>query len=250
MTLLRRLIYALCTVTLSLGLGTSLAQLLQCLPLISNFVWSVPQTSCFDLDIPRFTWIGVSVFIDLCFLAIPFAILHGTRIQQHEKRVLFLVFAGNFLGTIVCIVSIYSAYETRSSLQYFDLAYTQTAFATTNDVEILFYTLGASLPVLSPFLVARWKPRERIVGTTTSRMPSWRVKGGSSIPASHMHVIPSTASGPKRGMTMLETCGEQDGMEQQYDQSYYSGSTLANHATEIRVQFDDSQPRERVGSIV
>ncbi|EWC46180.1 hypothetical protein DRE_04558 [Drechslerella stenobrocha 248] len=177
---LRRVLYVLMCITFALGVGISLCHLLQCMPLISNFDYSVAQDHCFNIDIPRFTWVAVSISIDLCILAIPWAIIRWSKIQPAEKRILLIVFSGNLMGTIVCVVSIYSVWCTRTSLSYYDLAYTQTAFAITNDVEILFYALGASLPVLSPFLLARFATRQEAQSTPTSRVPSWRVKGGST----------------------------------------------------------------------
>ncbi|KAF3318286.1 hypothetical protein TWF173_007711 [Orbilia oligospora] len=197
---LRRLIYALMVITFGLGLSISLCHLLQCTPLISNFDYTIKQEHCFNIDIPRFTWIAVSISIDLCILAIPWAIIHGTRIQAAEKRILLIVFSGNLLGTAVCVVSIYSVWNTRTSLAHYDLAYTQTAFAITNDVEIFFYALGASLPVLSPFLLSRFASKQELNGTASSRVPSWRVKGGSTI-GSPMHMI----APPRRSKSHLTT---------------------------------------------
>ncbi|KAJ6262375.1 hypothetical protein Dda_3183 [Drechslerella dactyloides] len=178
MQLLRRLLYVLMVITFALGVSISLCHMLQCSPLISNFIYKLKQDDCFDIDIPRFVWIGGSIFIDLCILAIPWAIIRGTRIQAAEKRILLIVFSGNLMGTLVCVEPM-EDFGADGFSPEFDLAYTQTAFAITNDVEILFYTLGASLPVLSPFLLSRFAVRQEVGATTTSRVPSWRVKGGS-----------------------------------------------------------------------
>ncbi|KAK6534564.1 hypothetical protein TWF281_005877 [Arthrobotrys megalospora] len=203
---LRRLIYVLMVVTFGLGLSISLCHLLQCTPLLSNFDYTIKQQHCFNIDIPRFTWIAVSISIDLCILAIPWAIIHGTRIQVAEKRILLIVFSGNLLGTAVCAVSIYSVWNTRTSLAYYDLAYTQTAFAITNDVEILFYALGASLPVLSPFLLSRFASKQELNGTASSRVPSWRVKGGSTVGSPIQAMMPP----PRRSKSYLTTLNDDD----------------------------------------
>ncbi|KAK6340818.1 hypothetical protein TWF696_009136 [Orbilia brochopaga] len=217
--LLRRLIYVLMCITFALGVAVSLCHLLQCSPLISNFDYRVKQEWCFNIDIPRFIWIGVSIFIDVCILAIPWAIIRVSRIQAAEKRVLLIVFSGNLMGTIVCIVSIYSVWRTRMPVSVSDIAYTQTAFAITNDVEILFYTLGASLPVLSPFLLSRFASRQDVKATTTSRVPSWRVKGGSTIGSPVLARLPATVQRPlKRQLTWADmTYTHDEGMTNNKD---------------------------------
>ncbi|EPS42696.1 hypothetical protein H072_3294 [Dactylellina haptotyla CBS 200.50] len=220
MLILRRLIYVLMCITFSLGLGISLCHLLQCTPVISNFDYTVKQQTCFNIDIPRFTWIAVSISIDICILAIPWAIIRGSKIQPSERRILLIVFSGNLLGTIVCIVSIYSVWSTRTSLAYYDLAYTQTAFAITNDVEILFYALGASLPVLSPFLLSRFATKQEGHHTTTSRVPSWRVKGGSTIGSP----IQPRMSQPKRSKSYLTTFNDAD-----FDDENMNNNTIHGH---------------------
>ncbi|KAF3906628.1 hypothetical protein ABW20_dc0109225 [Dactylellina cionopaga] len=242
MLLLRRLIYLLMCVIFSLGLGISLCQLLQCTPLISNFDYTVKQQHCFNIDTPRFTWIAVSISIDLCILAIPWAIIHGTRIQPAEKRILLIVFSGNLMGTMVCAVSIYSVWSTRTALAYYDLAYTQTAFAITNDVEILFYALGASLPVLSPFLLSRFASKQDANDTTTSRVPSWRVKGGSTIGSPAQPRIPQ----PKRSKSFLTTydAGEHEDDDINHEQDLdrddetSSDATLANRQSKASEDTD------------
>ncbi|RVD88256.1 uncharacterized protein DFL_002447 [Arthrobotrys flagrans] len=221
---LRRLIYVLMVITFGLGLSISLCHLLQCTPLLSNFDYTVRQEHCFNIDIPRFTWIGVSISIDLCILAIPWAIIHGTRIQAAEKRILLIVFSGNLLGTAVCAVSIYSVWNTRTSLAYYDLAYTQTAFAITNDVEIFFYVLGASLPVLSPFLLSRFAPTQDLNGTTSSRVPSWRVKGGSTV-GSPMQAM---AAPPIRSKSYLTTLND-DEIERDIERDIKNGKYGHEH---------------------
>ncbi|KAF3161874.1 hypothetical protein TWF751_011175 [Orbilia oligospora] len=227
---LRRLIYALMVITFGLGLSISLCHLLQCTPLISNFDYTIKQEHCFNIDIPRFTWIAVSISIDLCILAIPWAIIHGTRIQAAEKRILLIVFSGNLLGTAVCVVSIYSVWNTRTSLAHYDLAYTQTAFAITNDVEIFFYALGASLPVLSPFLLSRFASKQEINGTASSRVPSWRVKGGSTI-GSPIHMI----APPRRSKSHLTTLNDDDierDIEREIESSKYGYKVDVDHGDE------------------
>lgn len=211
-------------ITFGLGLSISLCHLLQCTPLLSNFDYTVRQEHCFNIDIPRFTWIGVSISIDLCILAIPWAIIHGTRIQAAEKRILLIVFSGNLLGTAVCAVSIYSVWNTRTSLAYYDLAYTQTAFAITNDVEIFFYVLGASLPVLSPFLLSRFAPTQDLNGTTSSRVPSWRVKGGSTV-GSPMQAM---AAPPIRSKSYLTTLND-DEIERDIERDIKNGKYGHEH---------------------
>ncbi|KAK6528885.1 hypothetical protein TWF694_004116 [Orbilia ellipsospora] len=256
MLILRRLIYVLMCITFSLGLSISLCHLLQCTPLISNFDATVKQQHCFNIDIPRFTWIGISISIDLCILAIPWVIIHRSKIQPSERRILMIVFSGNLMGTLVCAVSIYSVWSTRTSLSYYDLAYTQTAFAITNDVEILFYTLGASLPVLSPFLLSHFATKPALRGTPTSKVPSWRVKGGSTLGSP----IQPRISQPKRSRTYLTTyndadledninyCHEDD---HDHDDETSSDTTLANQPSKGS---DDTMaeeaPKERVEDIV
>ncbi|KAF3942163.1 hypothetical protein ABW19_dt0207781 [Dactylella cylindrospora] len=242
MMTLRRLIYILMTITLALGIGISLCHQLQCTPLASNFNYKVEQEHCFNIDIPRFTWIGVSIFIDLSILAIPWAIIRGTRIQPAEKRILLIVFSGNLLGTFVCLVSIYSVWSTRTSLAYYDMAYTQTGFAITNDFEILFYTLGASLPVLSPFLLSRFAAKHTAEATSTSQVPSWRVKGGSTLGSPIQPRMPE----PKKSKSFLTTLNDVD----EHDDETNSETTLTNQATEIHVQFEITQSREKIENLV
>ncbi|KAK6361897.1 hypothetical protein TWF730_005606 [Orbilia blumenaviensis] len=230
---LRRLIYVLMVITFGLGLSISLCHLLQCMPLLSNFDYTVEQEHCFNIDIPRFTWIAVSISIDLCILAIPWAIIHGTRIQAAEKRILLIVFSGNLMGTAVCAISIYSVWNTRTSLAYYDLAYTQTAFAITNDVEIFFYALGASLPVLSPFLLSRFASKQELNGTASSRVPSWRVKGGSTV-GSPVHVQ-AVMPPPRRSKSYLTTLND-DELERDIERDLKNGKY---HQRDLDLDQDD-----------
>lgn len=88
----------------------------ECTPVISNFVWSINSTSCVNYDIFRWctcniflllsqkliwiVWIGLSLPIDFLILAVPLQLLKRTRIREHERKILRLVFSANLLGTL------------------------------------------------------------------------------------------------------------------------------------------------------
>ena len=51
---LRRVVYCLCAIIISLGVAESLVWLFQCLPVGSNFNFYIEQTSCINVDYPRY----------------------------------------------------------------------------------------------------------------------------------------------------------------------------------------------------
>ncbi|KAE8442073.1 hypothetical protein EG329_003881 [Mollisiaceae sp. DMI_Dod_QoI] len=90
-------------------------------------------------------------------MSVPLQILRRLRLRTHERRILKMVFCATLLGTITCAIGIYGAYETRT--QEGNHAFWQeTAFVMMSDIEILMYTLGASFPVLSRYMVQRAAP--------------------------------------------------------------------------------------------
>lgn len=149
----RRLVYALCTFIMILGIVESCLWLFDCVPFASNFDPNVNDNYCLDLDIPRYLWLGLSVIIDFIILAIPFKVLKVAQLKPHEKRILMMVFSANLFGTATCIIGFYGIWSDRFD-STIDLTYSEAPFIITNDLEILFYTLGASFPVLSPYLIS------------------------------------------------------------------------------------------------
>jgi len=150
----RLCVKGLCVFIMCLGLTETAMWNFDCKPFLSNFVWEIPGDTCLDLDVPRYVWVALSVMIDLIILWIPFRILADTKLAQHEKRALMFVFAANLLGTITCLVGVYGIYMDRWD-SIIDSVFTETTFIITNHIEVLMYTLGASFPVLSPYLVAK-----------------------------------------------------------------------------------------------
>jgi len=82
-----------------------------------------------------------------------------------------MVFSANLFGTATCIIGFYGIWSDRFD-STIDLTYSEAPFIITNDLEILFYTLGASFPVLSPYLIS-WGGAVSRKGT----MFSSRVRG-------------------------------------------------------------------------
>ncbi|KAL5316779.1 hypothetical protein ACEPPN_015830 [Leptodophora sp. 'Broadleaf-Isolate-01'] len=113
--------------------------------------------SCVNYDIFRWLWISVSVPIDLVIMSVPLRILNRVRLRVHEKRILQMVFCATLLGTIACLVGIYGSFKTRT-VETNDLYYNEVAFIMMNDIEVFAYTLGASFPVLSRYIVAKTDP--------------------------------------------------------------------------------------------
>ncbi|KAL3420034.1 integral membrane protein [Phlyctema vagabunda] len=169
---LRYSVYGLCTLIFSLGATMTFAWLFQCTPIESNFLWSVASSSCFNYDILRWLWIAISVPIDLVLLFIPWRLLQQLLLQEHERRILKLVFSATLLGTITCILGVYGVYENRTSAQL-DAFYQETIFLMLNNIEITMYTLGASFPVLSRYLVARAAPSHNTLREQNSNFSSW-----------------------------------------------------------------------------
>jgi len=154
---LRYCVYGLCTIIASLGIVCTFPWVFGCSPFLSNFYWSVTMESCVNYDIFRWLWISVSVPIDLVIMSVPLRILNRVRLRVHEKRILQMVFCATLLGTIACLVGIYGSYKTRT-VETNDLYYNEVAFIMMNDIEVFAYTLGASFPVLSRYIVAKTDP--------------------------------------------------------------------------------------------
>ncbi|KAJ5052357.1 uncharacterized protein L3040_002108 [Drepanopeziza brunnea f. sp. 'multigermtubi'] len=151
---LRYCVYGLCVVTGSLGLVCAIPWNFGCQPFLSNFYWSVTSESCINYDIFRWLWISVSVPIDIAIMSVPLRILNRVRLRAVEKRILQMVFCATLLGTICCIIGIYGSYKTRT-VESQQLFYNETPFIMMNDIEIFAYTLGASFPVLSGYIVTK-----------------------------------------------------------------------------------------------
>ncbi|TVY38055.1 hypothetical protein LSUB1_G005944 [Lachnellula subtilissima] len=166
---MRLCVYALAVLIALLGVTMGVAWVFQCSPFLSNFRWSVEPVVCVNWDIFRWVWIGLSLPIDFLLMLIPLLILKRSNIQGLERRILKWCFLATFLGTIVCACGIYGAYETRTA-EVFDAYYQETPFIMMNNIELFMYALGASLPVLSRYLVARAGPETR---QTHSNFSSW-----------------------------------------------------------------------------
>ncbi|KAH9221283.1 hypothetical protein DL95DRAFT_382165 [Leptodontidium sp. 2 PMI_412] len=154
---LRYCVYGLCMIIASLGMVCTFPWVFGCSPFLSNFLWSVTMESCVNYDIFRWLWISVSVPIDLVIMSVPLRILNRVRLRVHEKRILQMVFCATLLGTIACLVGIYGSFKTRT-VETNDLYYNEVAFIMMNDIEVFAYTLGASFPVLSRYIVAKTDP--------------------------------------------------------------------------------------------
>ncbi|KAH7313021.1 hypothetical protein BKA65DRAFT_150392 [Rhexocercosporidium sp. MPI-PUGE-AT-0058] len=165
---LRYCVFGLCTIIASLGVVCTLPWVFGCSPFLSNFLWSVTMESCVNYDIFRWLWISVSVPIDLVIMSVPLRILNRVRLRVHEKRILQMVFCATLLGTIACLVGIYGSFKTRT-VETNDLYYNEVAFIMMNDIEVFAYTLGASFPVLSRYIVAKTDPGE----PTHANFSSW-----------------------------------------------------------------------------
>ena len=110
-------------------------------------------------------WIALSLPIDFLILAVPLQLLKRTRIRQHERKILRLVFSANLLGTLtwyaqnfpellyllthLSAFGIYGVYENRIT-EANDGFYHETLFMMTNDLEMFMYTLGACFPGMNP----------------------------------------------------------------------------------------------------
>jgi len=151
---LRYCVYSFIVLIAAVGTTLTFGWIFQCSPFLSNFLWAENSISCVNDDVWRWLWIGASIPIDIAIMIVPMKILQKTRLRNHERRLLKLVFGATLLGTIACTVGIYGAYQIRS-LNAHDLFYNETPFIMMNDVEILLYALGATFPVLSRYLVQR-----------------------------------------------------------------------------------------------
>lgn len=154
---LRYCVLALSAVIFSLGMTMTCSFLFSCQPFLSNFLWSVESISCVNYDIFRWLWISVSVPIDIAIMSVPFRILRRTSLREHEKKILKMVFCATLLGTFTCIVGIFGAYQTRTA-DGNDAYFKEVPFVMMCDIEILMYSLGASFPVLSKYIVQRTDP--------------------------------------------------------------------------------------------
>ncbi|TVY21676.1 hypothetical protein LARI1_G001122 [Lachnellula arida] len=166
---MRLCVYALSVLIALLGVTMAVAWVFQCSPFLSNFRWSVAPVVCVNWDIFRWVWIGLSLPIDFVLMLIPLRILKRSNIQGRERRILKWCFMATFLGTIVCACGIYGAWETRTA-EVFDAYYQETPFIMMNNIELFMYTFGASVPVLSRYLVARAGSETR---ETHSNFSAW-----------------------------------------------------------------------------
>ena len=122
---LRRSIYALCALLISMAITLSLIWLFQYRPFMANFDYNVDATTWISMDPPRYrklpaptisyrflpylliqtVWAAMSVPIDLGIISIPYIIIKKTKLQSHERKIIFLVFAAQLLGTFARYVS-------------------------------------------------------------------------------------------------------------------------------------------------
>jgi len=151
---LRRCVYSFIVLIAAVGTTLTIGWIFGCSPFLSNFLWVDDSNACVNNDIWRWLWIGASIPIDIAIMIVPMKILQQTRLRNHERRILKLVFGATLLGTIACTIGIYGAYQIRVLMAH-DLFYNETPFIMMNDVEILLYALGATFPVLSKYLVQR-----------------------------------------------------------------------------------------------
>jgi len=172
-TIFRRSIKGLCVVIMLLGLAETALWNFNCQPFASNFIWTVPGETCINLDIPRATWVGMSVLIDIIILLIPFKILQNTKLSDAEKKALMFVFSANLLGTATCLIGIYGIWQNRWSRVLQDSIFSETVWLILNNIEVLMYTLGASFPVLSPYFVARASGRTQSKRLPRLALSSW-----------------------------------------------------------------------------
>lgn len=165
-------VYGLCTIIISLMLAMCFAWWLGCVPFDSNFVWSINSAYCINYDIFRWLWVGVGMAIDLVLVTIPLQILKRAKLRVHERKLLKMIFSATLIGTITLAAGIYGVWGTR--LQEADDAfYHEIAFLIMTDIEIFMYTLGASFPVLSKYLVQRADPGPSGAHPNNSNFSSW-----------------------------------------------------------------------------
>lgn len=154
---LRYYTIALCALIFSLAVTMVFGWMFTCRPVLSNFLWNTLADSCVNYDIFRYLWIAVSVPIDIAIMSVPLRILKRASLRTHEKRVLRMVFCATLLGTMTCIIGIFSAFETRTANSN-DGFWDEVPWIMMNDIEILMYALGASFPVLSKYIIQRNDP--------------------------------------------------------------------------------------------
>lgn len=102
-----------------MGLSLTCVWLFQYRPFLANFDYDVDATYWIDLDKPRYrkylalikfrgfttypfviVWAAMNVPIDLGIIAIPYVLIRKTKLKAHERRIIFMVFAAQALGTI------------------------------------------------------------------------------------------------------------------------------------------------------
>ncbi|PMD47486.1 hypothetical protein L207DRAFT_576263 [Hyaloscypha variabilis F] len=154
---LRYFVWTLCAVIFSLMLAMALSWWLACEPFDSNFVWAINSTECINYDIFRWLWVGFSIPIDIILVTIPLQILKRAKLRVHERKLLKWIFSSTLMGTLILTAGIYGVWETRTA-EADDPFYHEAAFLMMTDVEIFMYAVGASLPVLSRYLVQRADP--------------------------------------------------------------------------------------------
>ncbi|KAH8784840.1 hypothetical protein F5882DRAFT_124422 [Hyaloscypha sp. PMI_1271] len=150
-------VHGLCAIIVSLMITLCMSWWVGCEPFDSNFLWSHLSTKCINYDIFRWLWVGFSIPIDLILVTIPLQILKRAKLRDHERKLLKMIFCATLLGTVLLSVGIFGVWETRTQ-QADDPFYNEIAFIMMTDVEIFMYAIGASLPVLSRYLVQRADP--------------------------------------------------------------------------------------------
>jgi len=156
---LRRSIYGLCGLLVSMAITLSLIWLFQYRPFMANFDYNVDATTWISMDPPRYLWAAMSVPIDLGIISIPYIIIKKTKLQSHERKIIFLVFAAQLLGTFASVFGIYGVWLNRAA-EVQDIYYNESVWVILLDLEIFMYTLGATFPMFSRFFILKAAPTQ------------------------------------------------------------------------------------------
>ncbi|KAK8174212.1 hypothetical protein IWX90DRAFT_166656 [Phyllosticta citrichinensis] len=151
---IRMAIHILAAIIIMLGFAESLVWLFQCTPFMANFDYDVQPVRCANIDNARYSWAGLSIAIDIALIYIPISILHRTRLKDYERRILYMVFGASLVGTVTTAAGVYGIWKNRV-MEKRDMAWSEVVFVMFNAIEILMYTIGGSIVVLSRYFIAQ-----------------------------------------------------------------------------------------------
>ncbi|KAK8200410.1 uncharacterized protein BKA78DRAFT_22902 [Phyllosticta capitalensis] len=146
--------HVLSAIIIMLGLAESAVWVFQCRPFMSNFDYDVQPVHCANIDAARYSWAGLSIVIDMVLIYIPISILRRTRLKHYERRVLYMVFCASLVGTVMTGAGVFGIWTNRAQEKR-DVAWAEVVFVMFNSIEILMYTIGGSIVVLSRYFIAQ-----------------------------------------------------------------------------------------------